>query len=238
MSKIKRAIIIAAGIGKRMRPVTLDTPKPLIKVNGKRIIENTIELLTQNGVEEIYIVAGYKKEQFEKVFFNKPNVHIVENPYYLDGNNITSLYQVREYLPESFVLEGDIIIKDASVLDNEVLHSGYIAAWNDQCKEWLLDLEDGVIKNCQISGEGSCYQLYGISLWNKEDGECLASLIEQEYNNKNWGMYWDEIPLFKYKDKFELHIREISSDALMEIDTFDELVAIDKSYENYERKEL
>lgn len=238
MSKIKRAIIIAAGLGKRMRPVTLDTPKPLIKVNGKRIIENSIEKLFNNGIEDIYIVAGYKKEQFDKYFSNNPRIHIIENPHYLEGNNITSLYQVRQYLPESFVLEGDIIINDESILKNEIVKSGYFAAWNDCCKEWLLEIEETKIKNCKISGENSCYQLYGISMWNKEDGEHLASLIEKEYENNNWDIYWDEIPLFKYKEQFELHIREIAIDSLMEIDTFDELKAIDKSYENYERREL
>ena len=237
MSKIKRAIIIAAGIGKRMRPVTLDTPKPLIKVNGKRIIENTIELLTQNGVEEIYIVAGYKKEQFEEAFSSRTNIHIVENPNYLEGNNITSLYQVREYLPESFVLEGDIIINNPEVLNNEIEYSQYVACWKELCDEWMLELEDGIIKSCKTSGGKKGYQLFGISAWNKNDGERLAKLIENEYEHKNWDIYWDELAVFKYKDQFQLHIRKCLEDDFTEIDTYEELVAIDKSYENYCVKE-
>ena len=64
MSEVKRAIIMAAGLGNRMKPVTLDTPKPLIKVNGKRMIDTIIDALHQNGINEIYVVVGYKKEQF------------------------------------------------------------------------------------------------------------------------------------------------------------------------------
>ena len=64
MAKVQRAIIMAAGLGNRMHPVTLTTPKPLVKVNGKRMIDKVIDGLHQNGIQEIYIVVGYLKEQF------------------------------------------------------------------------------------------------------------------------------------------------------------------------------
>ena len=58
MYKVKRAIIMAAGVGKRMRPVTLQTPKPLVKVNGIRMIDTVIRGLHDNGIFEIYVVVG------------------------------------------------------------------------------------------------------------------------------------------------------------------------------------
>ena len=77
MSKIKRAILVAAGEGSRLRPVTLETPKPLVKVNGKCIMDTSIEALRANGIQDIYIVVGYKKETFyEAYIFNRPQVHI------------------------------------------------------------------------------------------------------------------------------------------------------------------
>ena len=55
---VKRAIIMAAGIGSRMQAVTLKTPKPLVKVNGTRMIDTVIRGLHNNGINEIYIVVG------------------------------------------------------------------------------------------------------------------------------------------------------------------------------------
>ena len=61
---VKKAIIMAAGIGKRMWPLTLEIPKPLIKVNGIRMIDTIVSALNVNGIREIYVVVGYLKEQF------------------------------------------------------------------------------------------------------------------------------------------------------------------------------
>lgn len=238
MNRITRAIIIAAGIGKRLQPLTLETPKPLIRVNGKRIIERSLEALFANGIKDICIVTGYKQEQFIEAFGSDPRIHIIYNENYFKGNNITSMYMARDYLPGSFVLEGDIVINDPSVFGTEIETSGYMASWKDDAVEWILDVADGRIKGCQISGRASAYQLWGISMWTEDDGNRLVKLMEEEYGRGNWDMYWDELALFKYKEQFDLGIRIIPEQALTEIDTLEELAAIDGSYGKYiERNE-
>ena len=64
MAEIENAIIMAAGLGTRMRPLTYKTPKPLIKVAGKPMIESVIEGLQQNDIRDISIIVGYLAEQF------------------------------------------------------------------------------------------------------------------------------------------------------------------------------
>ena len=95
---VERAIIMAAGTGTRMRPVTLTTPKPLIRVKGVRMIDTVIQALHENGIYEIYVVVGYRKEQFACLTAEYKGVTLIENPYWDSCNNIASLYVAREQL--------------------------------------------------------------------------------------------------------------------------------------------
>ena len=85
--------------------------------------------------------------------------------------------------------------------------------------------------DCKIVGDGKPgIRLWGVSLWNEEDGKMLAELVKSEFESGNKDIYWDEIPLFIHKDKFNIGVRMIPDDAIMEIDSYDELLEIDPSY--------
>lgn len=237
MEKINRAIIVAAGEGSRLRPVTLTTPKPLVPVNGKRMIDTSIEALKRNGIHEIYIVCGYKSEMFFEAFKDDPEVTVIENVHYLEGNNITSMYAAKDFLPGSFVLEGDIIISNDEILRPEIEKSGYCANYLEEAPEWALKVENGRIMSCEIKGAPDAYRLWGISMWTREDGERLSELVRAQIEDiGDWNVYWDELALFKYKEQFDLGIREIGENDIIEIDTFEELVEMDPGYERYRRE--
>ena len=230
--KIERAIIMAAGFGSRMQPLTFKTPKPLIKVNGKRMIDTAIDALHKNNIYEIYIVVGYLKEKFKVLQDKYKNITLIENPYFDTCNNISSLYVAREYIKNAIILDGDQIIYNPNILSNEFEKSGYNCVWtDDETNEWLLELEDGIVKSCSRTGGKKGWQLYSVSRWSYEDGKKLKHHLEIEFEEKrNRQIYWDDVALFCYPDEYQLGIREMNKEDIVEIDNLDELVAIDSSY--------
>lgn len=232
MYRAKRAIIMAAGSGKRMQPITLTTPKPMVRVNGTRMIDTVIKALLQNDIREIYIVTGYLKKQFKVLEEEYPEITFLENPYYDVCNNISSLFVARDYIAESIILDGDQIIYNTSILKPEFERSGYCCVWTDEkTEEWLLNVENGIVTACSRTGGEKGWQLFSVSFWNREDGERLRHHIEQEFLiNRNRDIYWDDVALFCYPDEYRLGIREIEKGDIVEIDTLEELQMIDGNY--------
>ncbi len=234
---VKRAIIMAAGIGKRMQPLTFETPKPLVKVNGVRMIDTVVDGLRTNGIKEIYVVVGHLKEQFYEWSIEK-EVQIIENPYYDTCNNISSLYVAREHLGDCIILDGDQIIYNPAILDPDFSLSGYNAVWCEgETNEWLMNVEDGVVRSCSRTGGSHGWQLFSISRWTAEDGERLKRHLEYEFDRGNRQIYWDDVAMFCHFEDYKLGIREMHETDIIEIDGLDELVAIDHSYQRYLQKQ-
>ena len=232
MYYIKRAIILAAGMGNRMSPVTKKTPKPLIRVNGTRIIDTAIQGLRANGSQEICVVTGYLKEQFSGLEKDYTGLKLIENPYYAECNNISSLYMAREYIGDAMILDGDQIIYNNSVLAPEFVRSGYNAVWVENgTDEWLMTVKDDIVTNCSRVGGKEGWQLFSISRWNTEDGERLKKHLETEFERKkNTQIYWDDIAMFLYQREYRLGIYPMSQGDIVEVDNLYELAALDRSY--------
>ncbi len=229
----QRAVIMAAGAGKRLRPITLRTPKPLIKVNGVRMIDTVIRGLHDNGITEIYVVVGYLKEQFRELEIEYPGLKLIDNPYYETCNNIASLYVAREYIESAIILDGDQIIYNSSILSPGFDRSGYNVVWCEgRTKEWFLKVENGIITHCDRNGGICGWQLFGISRWTAEDGKRLKHHLEVEFaEKKNDQIYWDDVALFCYPQEYRLGIHEMSQGDIVEVDSVEELTALDQSYQ-------
>ena len=106
--RAKRAVFIAAGFGSRLAPITINTPKPLVRVHGKRIIDTLIDACLGAGINEIYIVRGYLAEQFDQLLYKYPMIKFLENPDYCKANNISSAMAAKHMLCDAYVFEDDL----------------------------------------------------------------------------------------------------------------------------------
>lgn len=234
MHKVKHAIIMAAGKGTRLKPITDVMPKPLIKVNGTTMIESIISALHSNKIYKIYIVVGYLKEQFEFLKKKYRGIKLIFNPYFDTCNNISSLFVIRDHISNAIILDGDQIIKNYKVLSVEFEKSCYNVVWcPDDTNEWLLSVMNDSVKSCSRVGGYNGWQLYSISRWTKSDGKKLKKYLEKEFIlNRNRSIYWDDIPLNIYLNNFNLGIFKMNQEDVCEIDCIDELKTIDKTYAN------
>jgi choline kinase len=121
---IKKAVIVAAGLSSRLYPLTLEKPKSLLPVNDKEILTRSMQILNANGINEIGIVVGYKKEMIKELLKNKAT--FISNPFYEQCNNMGSLWFARDFVGvEPFLyLHGDLIYHE-QILESSLNHFIY-----------------------------------------------------------------------------------------------------------------
>ena len=216
-----------------MLPLTKTTPKPLLEVRGQPIIEHTIEILHKKNIFEIYVVVGYLCEKFSYLS-EKYNVILINNPLYDKCNNISSMYFAKEHLENAIVLDGDIWIKDADVIKDCFDFSGYTSIWTfDETNEWLQQTDEkGFVTSCSRIGGNTGWILYSISYWSKDDAIKLSKDIHTEFiENKNTSIYWDDVAIFCYPERYSLKVKEAQKDLFLEFDNLYELAAFESKYQ-------
>ena len=229
--RAKRAIFIAAGFGSRLVPITFNTPKPLVRVHGQRIIDGLIDACLDAGINEIYIVRGYLAEQFDQLLYKYPMIRFLENPVYNEANNISSAMVARYMLSNAYVFEADLLISNPKIITKYHYTSDFLAIKKDRTDDWCFIVKDGVIVEEKVGGLDCC-QMVGISYWNEEDGHKLSDDIKMTYEQPGGKeRYWEQVPLVFCKKHYKVEVRECQENDIIEIDTFRELKAIDKTYD-------
>ena len=232
--KVNRAIIMAAGFGSRMVPVTLSTPKPLVKVNGKRIIDTLIEKLIKADIKDIYIIRGYLKDKFDELKKDYPFIKFIDNDLYNKENNISSAIKAINLFDNTYFCEADFICRGDDIILKYQYNSNYLGTKVNETDDWCFDVdENDVISNYRKGGK-NCVQAFGISYWNHEDGKFLQEKLLKMYKDESTHSEFWEMCMFNYfKDEFKLKCRYCKKESIFEIDSFDELCAVDSSYLNY-----
>lgn len=229
--RVQRAIFIAAGFGSRLVPITLNTPKPLVRVNGKRMIDTLLDAVLAAGIREIYVVRGYLGEQFDQLLYKYPMLRFVENPMYNEANNISSAMCVRHLLQNAYVLEADLVLYNPNLITRYQYCSNYLGVPVEVTDDWCFTVKDGYISQVNVGGR-NCHHMFGISYWNREDGAKLYEDIKAVYEMPGGKeRYWDQVPLTYCKGNYQVAVRECSFADIIEIDSFGELKKLDKIYD-------
>lgn len=231
--RVRRAVFFAAGFGSRMLPITVNTPKPLVRVHGVRIIDRLIDAVLAAGVEEIYVVRGYLAEEFDQLLAKYPMIEFIDNPRYDVTNNISSAVLAKDLFENAYVFESDLYLENPSLVTKYQYRSNYLGMPVDSTDDWYFDVdENGRIVKLAKGKDAPCYQMAGLSYWTAEDGARLARDIVEvfEENDENKQIFWDDVALRLRAGSYDVRFRTFGPDDIVEIDSFAELQAIDPAY--------
>ena len=221
-----RAILMAAGMGTRLRPLTENTPKSLIEVNGMPLLERQIINLREIGVEEIIVLTGYLHEKFDDIV-KKYNLIKIVNDKYDVYNNIYTMYLVREYLKDALVIDADNYITRNFLPKSKPETSIYYSACKENIAgEWIFKYDEtGRIYDIEVADENTKpnYIMSGASYWTEKDGKIIAEKVKEAVEEKkSFDIYWDNIAVENFEN-MDVYIEKINNDVIFEIDNLSDL---------------
>ena len=227
---LKQAVIVAAGLGRRLKPHTDDRPKALIEINGTSMIRNSIDIMLGGGIEEIIVVVGYKKEMIEEHLRDYP-VQFAHNPFYAITNNMASLWFAAPLLKGGFLYAHSDLVYDPSLM-NSVVNSQYenaLLVEEKRCgeEEMKVIANDGLlVESSKLLDPNYCVgEWTGIARFSHKFSLTLMTRIGLLLEAGQLQEY-DTFALTQLAQQGEsIHIIGFNDQPWMEIDTVEDLQA-------------
>lgn len=238
-----QAIILAAGVSRRLRPLTDTAPKCLLKIGNKNLLQRTIENVTANGINDFIFVTGYREnmiKDFVNENFPKIKKTFLSNPDYENNNNSYSLWMTKDFARDDiFLLDSDILF-DKKII-TKLLKSGHencLAAnftkdLDEEQIKVILDKDNKVLHiGKEISIKESAGESIGIerfsSYFMKELFVILDRKIVKEKNvNEFYEASFQEL-IDKTDHRNTIYAADVSEFTCIEIDTI-------QDYENAQK---
>ena len=229
--RVNNAVIMAAGLGSRFVPLSLEKPKGLYSVRGEVLVERQIRQLQEAGVHDITLVVGYMKEQF---FYlqDKFGVKLVVNPDYFRFNNTSTLMLVKDRLANTFICCSDNYFT-INPFESHVYRAYYAARHAEgKTDEYCLDCEpDGRIRRVKVGGS-DCWFMAAHVFFSREFSEKFVPILKKEYAIElTRHELWEDI-YARHTDTLSMYIRKYAAGILQEFDSLDDLRLFDPFYIN------
>ena len=229
MYTVDNAVIMAAGTSSRFAPLSYERPKALIEVHGEVLIERQIAQLRAAGIQEIYIVVGYKAEQFDYLKA-KFGVHIIPNEDYLVRNNHSSIYAARHVIRNTYICSADNYFPE-NPFEKYVEESYYAALYaKGTTKEWCMHTDpDGYINRVTVGGSDAWYML-GHAFWSQDFSKVFLDILCSAYADHNVKkLFWEDLYIM-HLSELRMKIRQYADNQIFEFDSLDELREFDTTY--------
>lgn len=214
------AIILAAGKGTRMLPISDECAKALVLINNKPLIEYQIEYLKSVGINEIYIVVGFHKEDFDYLI-DKYDVQLIVNMEYSTKNNLISLYNAKSKICNSYIIPSDIWCNQNPFSKIEAYSWYLMSAEKSNKSVYRINNKGEIIKT---SGYGN--NPIGISYITKQDSRYFVERLEELFSKEDYqNLFWEEACFFN--NKMFQFAKVVDNNYYVEINTYSELRSLD-----------
>ena len=232
-----QAVILAAGIAKRLRPLTDSTPKCLLKIGHTNLLQRTMENILANDIKDFIFVTGYREDIIKKYLnenFSNLNIEFITNPDYENNNNSYSLWMTKKYVKD------DILLLDSDILFDKIIIKNLLNSGRENCIavnitnnldseqiKVILDEDNKILKiGKEIDIQKSAGESIGIEKFNRYYLNDLFDILDRKIvSEKNVNEFYEasfqEI-MDKNDDRNSLFSVDVSNYDCMEIDTIDD----------------
>mgnify|MGYP003313302962 CR=1 FL=1 len=226
--KVDNAIILAAGLSSRFVPISYDKPKALLIVDDLPLIEHIILKLKEKGINNIYIVTGYKSEMF---FYlkDKYGVTLVFNPEFNIKNTHASINVVKEHLQNSYIVCGD------NYFVKNVFHQYEYGAFYGSIfikektfeRGFILDKNDYVVETNKPTLNQ--WVMWGHAYFDKNFSNTFIDILNHYYGNPAIDNYYWETIYIENLDKLKMKAHKYANNVIYEFDSINDLLVYDKN---------